>query len=113
MFLPVFDPQKCFNPLLSPVLSRFISGDYFLFNKLKIKLKGLHFADVATIQVAVTNELKRVQKEEFSAGFQKEYGCAKACIYANGAYIEFKKECVFLICHRLKKSVLKLFNRTV
>jgi hypothetical protein len=89
--LPVFDPKKYFNRLSSPVLYRFISGDYILFHKLKIKLKGLHFADVATIQVAVSNVLKRVQKEEFSEAFKKLYGCAKACIYANGAYFEFKK----------------------
>jgi len=36
-----------------------------------MKLKGLHFAGVAEIQEAVTDELKKVQKEEFSAAFQK------------------------------------------
>jgi len=30
-----------------------------------MKLKGFHFADVAEIQVVVTDELKKVQKEEF------------------------------------------------
>jgi hypothetical protein len=45
--------------------------DYFLFPELKIKLKGLHFADDAEIHEAVTDELKKVQKEEFSAAFQK------------------------------------------
>jgi hypothetical protein len=40
--------------------------DYFLFPKLKMKLKGLLFADVAEIQEAVADELKKVQKEEFS-----------------------------------------------
>jgi len=45
--------------------------------------KGLHFADVAEIQEAVTDELKKVQKERFSADFQKLYDRAKACIYAN------------------------------
>ena len=39
--------------------------DYFLFPKLKMNLKYLHFADVAEIQEAVTDELKNVQKEEF------------------------------------------------
>ena len=51
-----------------------------------MKLKGLHFADVAVIREAVTDELKNVQKEEFSAAFQKLYDRAKACMYANGAY---------------------------
>jgi hypothetical protein len=30
---------------------------------LKMKLKGLHFADVAEIQEAVNDELKKAQKE--------------------------------------------------
>jgi hypothetical protein len=49
-------------------------------------LKGLHFADVAEIQKAISDELKKVQKKEFSSAFQKLYDRAKACIYANGAY---------------------------
>ena len=36
-----------------------------------MNLKGLHFADVAKIQEAVTDELMKVQKQEFSAVFQK------------------------------------------
>jgi hypothetical protein len=77
--------QPFITPLYSPDLS---PPDYFLFPKLKMKLKGIHFADVAEIQEVVTDELKKVQKEEFSAAFQKLYDCAKACIYANGAYLE-------------------------
>jgi len=38
-----------------------------------MKLKGLHFADVAEIQEAVTGELKKVQKY-----FQKLHHRAKA-----------------------------------
>ena len=53
-----------------------------------MKLKGLHFAAVAEIQEVVTDELKKFQKEEFSAAFQKLHDRAKACIYANGAYFE-------------------------
>jgi len=51
-----------------------------------VKLKGLHFADVAEIHKAVTDELKKVQKEECSAAFQKPYNHTIACIYASGAY---------------------------
>jgi hypothetical protein len=36
-----------------------------------MKLKGLHLVAVAEIQEAVTNELKKVQKEEILAAFQK------------------------------------------
>jgi hypothetical protein len=53
--------KKCYNPLSFPY-----SLDYFL---LKMKLKGLHFADVAEIQEAVTDELKKVQKYGFSVAF--------------------------------------------
>jgi len=62
--------------------------DYFLFSKLKMNLKGLHFADGAEIQEAITDELKKVQKEEFLAAFRKLYSRTKACTYANGAYFE-------------------------
>jgi hypothetical protein len=92
-----------YSPDLSP-------PEYFLFPKLKIKLKGCHFADVAEIQEAVTGELKKAQKEEFSAAFQKLYDRVKACIYANGAYFELKEVCVFLMCLRFfKKTSLKTF----
>jgi len=36
----------------------------------------------------LTDELKKFQKEEFSATFRKLYDFAKACIYANGGYFE-------------------------
>jgi hypothetical protein len=39
--------------------------------KLKMKLKGLHFEHIAEIQEAIPDELKKVQKEEFSAAFQE------------------------------------------
>jgi len=51
-----------------------------------MKLKRRHFVDVAGIQEAVTDELKKVQKEEFSATFQRLYDRGEACTYANGAY---------------------------
>jgi len=65
-----------------------------------MKLKGLHFADVAEIHEAITDELKKVEKEEFSEAYQKLYDRTRACIYANGAYFELKKRnvpssCVF------------------
>jgi hypothetical protein len=63
-----------------------------------MKLKELHFAYVAEIQDAVTDELNKVQNKEFLAAFQKLYDHAKACIYSNGAYFELKKACFFLTC---------------
>ena len=81
-----------------------------------MKLNGLYLADGAEIQEAVTDELKKVQKkEDFSSDFQKPYVRTKACIYANGAFLEWK----IMVCvlhtslQFLKQSVLKLLDRTV
>ena len=59
-----------------------------------MKLKGLHFAGVAEIQEAVTDDLKKVQKEEFRQVSETVDG-TKACIYASWDYIELKMICVF------------------
>ena len=50
-------PKKCYYPLSPPYSSDLSPPGYFLFPKLKMKLKGLHFVDVAEIQEAVTDEL--------------------------------------------------------
>ena len=81
MLQPFITSPPPYSPDLYP-------PDYFLFPKLKMKLKGLNFADVPEIQEAVTDVFRKVQKEEFSAAFQKLYDRAKACIYASGAYFE-------------------------
>jgi hypothetical protein len=54
--LPIFYPQNVttlYHSLYFPDLS---PPDYVLFPKLKMELKGLHFADVAEIQEAVSDE---------------------------------------------------------
>jgi hypothetical protein len=53
-----------------------------------MKLGGLTFDDFAEIQEAATDALKTVQKEGYSAAFQKLCERTKACIYGNGAYFE-------------------------
>jgi len=63
-----------------------------------MKLKGLHFADFAEIQEAVTDELKKVQKEKFSAAFQRLYNNVKACMHASGAYFGLKKKYMYSSC---------------
>jgi hypothetical protein len=87
------------QPFNTPYFTELSPSDYFLFPTFKINLKRLRFADVAEIQEAVSDELKKVQKETFSAAFQKLYYRAKACIYASGAYFEQKMyvspSCVF------------------
>jgi hypothetical protein len=58
-FLTQKNVTTIYHPLYYPDLS---PPDYFLFLKLKMMLKGLHFVDVAEIQEAVTDELKKIQK---------------------------------------------------
>jgi len=64
-----FTPKKGYNPLSPPVLPRFISARLFCVPHVE--------NDVAEVQEAVADELKKVQKEEFSAAFQKTYDRAK------------------------------------
>jgi hypothetical protein len=72
MCLPIFDPSKMLQPFITPrALQIYIPPDYFLFPKLKMKLKGLHFADVAEIQEAVTDELKKVPKRGIFGSFSE------------------------------------------
>jgi len=104
-----FWPKKLLQPLSPPYAPDFSPSDYFLFPKLKMKLKGLYIVDVAEIQEAVTDELKKVQNEKFSAAFQKLYDRAKACIYAKGAYFGLKKS----ISSIFIKISPKILGRTV
>jgi histone-lysine N-methyltransferase SETMAR len=95
-----FLTQKMLQPFVIPPYSPNLSPlDYFLFSKLKVKLKVFHFPDVVEIQEDVTDELQKVHKEEISSAFQKMYDRAKVCIYDNEDYFEFKKyvssSCVF------------------
>jgi hypothetical protein len=53
-----------------------------------MRFKGLHYVVAAEIQEAITDKLKKVLKEEFSADFQKLYDRTKFCTHTNGAYFE-------------------------
>ena len=65
-----FWPNKCYNPLSRPVLPSFISARLFSVPQVENDVKRLHFADVAEIQEAVTDELKNVQKRTFRQLFR-------------------------------------------
>jgi len=85
---PNFLPKNGTIIITPRTLQIYLRQTIFCSPKLKLKLKGRHFADIAEIQETVNDELKKVQKEEFLTVFQKTYDCAKAHIYANGAYFE-------------------------
>jgi len=75
-----------YHPQYSPDLS---PPDYFLFPKLKMKLKGLHFADVADIQEDVTDELRRSKKRNFGSFSETVRPRKSLFVYSSGAYFEF------------------------
>jgi len=55
MFANFLSHQKSYNPLSPPMFSRFISARLFSVPQVEDELKGLHFADGAEIQKAVTD----------------------------------------------------------
>jgi len=60
-----FGPKYVTTFYRSPYTTDLSPTDYFLFPKLEMNVKGLNYADVAEIQEAVTDELKKGQTEEF------------------------------------------------
>jgi hypothetical protein len=83
-----FIPKNVTSLYHPPYFPNLSPPDYFLFHKLKIKLTGLHFEDAVEIQGAVTDELKKVQKEKLPAAFRKFCNSAEAYMYAMGAHFE-------------------------
>jgi len=112
--LPIFDPPKNVTTLYhQPYPPDLSPPNNFLFPKLKIKLKGLLFAGVVEIQEAATEKLKQVQKEEFSAAFQKMYDRAKPVNISMEPILILKMYCLPHASSIFKKSVLKLLDHTV
>jgi hypothetical protein len=79
------------QPFNHPLNSIFISTRLFSVPQVENEVKRNPLCRCCEIQEAITDELKKVQKEEFLAASQILYGHAKACIYANGAYLVYKK----------------------
>jgi len=71
------------HPPYSPNLA---PADFFLFPRLKSIMKGLCFADVATIQEGVTAVLRSILTEAFADSFQKLYERYQKCVVKNGDY---------------------------
>jgi hypothetical protein len=69
-----------------------------------MKLKGLHFVDVAEIQEAITDELMKVQKRGIFGSFSETLQLRKAYIYASGAFLNKEKgTCPFHVSSVFKK----------
>jgi hypothetical protein len=67
-----FWPQKKLQPFISPcTIQIYLRQNILCSRSWKAKLKWLHFADVAEIQEAVTDELKKAQKKETYSSFSE------------------------------------------
>jgi hypothetical protein len=61
---------------------------FFLFPRLKRKMKGARFSDVAAIQERVRAVLRSIPKEAFADSFQKLYERCLQCVVEDGDYFE-------------------------
>jgi hypothetical protein len=115
VFANFWQTKKNVTTLYHPsVLSRFISARLFSVPQVENEIERTPLCRCCWDPRSRTDELKKVEREDFSAAFQKLYDRVKACIYASGDYFEYKKVCVFLMCLRFKiKSVLKHLGRIV
>jgi hypothetical protein len=99
-----------YYPLYSPDL---FPPDNFLFSKMKMKLKVLHFADVAEMKEAITDELKKIQKEEFMAVFTNCKTVQKPVYMPMRLILNLKQRYTyvffFISLQFKKKSVLKIW----
>jgi hypothetical protein len=102
--LPIFDTKNVTTLYHTPYYPDISPPDYFLFPKLKMKLNGLHSADVAEIQATVTDELKKSKRRNFQQLFRNCTSAQKPVYMPMEFILSKKKVCVFLMCLQLKKN---------
>lgn len=74
-------PHPPYSPDLAP-------SDFYLFAKLKDKLKGRKFRTVEEIQNAIIEEFMKIPKDKLNAVFDGWIRKCQECIDRNGSYIE-------------------------
>ena len=73
------------QPPYSPVLA---SYDFYLFPKLKSKLKGHHFRTMENIQKIVTDELNTLTENDFKYCYDEWKKRWNHCVTSQGSYFE-------------------------
>jgi hypothetical protein len=71
-----------------PYLSDLALGDFFLFPKVKLALKGKCFSHIRNIQLNVTEQLKGVSLQDFQRAFKDLYKRSQHCVELAGNYNE-------------------------
>jgi len=73
--------QPAYSPNLAPC-------DFFLFQKVKLAVKGQHFESTEDIQRAVTQVLNDVPQNAFQECYKEWQHRWKRCVQAQGMYFE-------------------------
>jgi hypothetical protein len=74
-------PHPPYSPDLAPY-------DFFLFPKMKLKLKGRRFDTIEVIQANSQRVLDTLKEKDFQESFQKWRKRWDRCIHAGGNYFE-------------------------
>ena len=74
-------PHRPYSPDLAPC-------DFWLFPKLKEKLRGCHYETIEEMKEAVTKVIDTFTQEDFHGAFQKLLEWYNKCIAAGGDYFE-------------------------
>jgi hypothetical protein len=70
-----------YSPDLSPC-------DFYLFPKLKSRVKGHHFPTLDSMQKAVTNTTKTLTEADFQSSYEAWKICRAKCVASEGCYFE-------------------------
>ena len=78
--IPVL-PHPPYSPDIAPC-------DFYLFPKLKSKLKGYHFGTMENIQIIVTDELNTLTENDFQYCYDQWKKRWNHCVTSQGSYFE-------------------------
>ena len=98
-------PQPPYSPDVAPF-------DFWLFPKLKEKLRGCRYETIEEMKEAVTKVIDMLTQEDFDGAFQKLLERYNKCIVAGGDYFEgdLSFMCVMSIKVPIRKKSGNLFN---
>ena len=98
-------PHTLYSPDLSPC-------DFWLFPKLKEKLRGYRYETIVEMKEAVTKVIDTLTQEDLHGAFQKLLEQYNKCIAAGGDYFEggLSFLCVLSIKVPIRKKTGNLFN---
>ena len=94
-------PHPHYSPDIAPC-------DFWLFPKLKEKLRGCRYETIEEMNKAVTKVIDTLTQEDFNGAFQKLLELCNKCIAAGGDYFEGDYSCMCILSIKVptrKKSL--------